>query len=426
MDGLRSSSLPRPASPPEPFWTRLRAIALYPFRGAALFSMIALTLCSLVAYLPGMVGLILTAVVWLSVYKYAFDILRHTADGYLDAPEYGLTTGDGTVWRLLMLMILLGIAVGFAAVLAGPVIGLLALLALVFLQPGCIISLAMDGSLLHAANPATPLTLATRIGWPYLAAFGLLFVIQASALTAGHWAVQWLPPVVSRLALNLFGIWGLYAAFHLMGYLVYQYHEQLGYEPASLLDRVPARDAPDQRLLDEAEQYVRDGKTDAALDTLRAEVRSRAVGLPVHELYQRLLRGSARENERRDHARQFIGRLLHEKQERKALAVLREALDSDPGQLPLSQEQAGQLAERAQLSGQSQLTADLLRAMLAQWPDAAQAPQWSLQAALLLAERFGRDDEARQLLADALQRCDDGQLRDKLLAAQKALVAASV
>ncbi|NEL81458.1 MAG: hypothetical protein G3W61_34915, partial [Xanthomonas perforans] len=81
------------------------------------------------------------------------------------------------------------------------------------------------------------------------------------------------------------------------------------------------------RLLDEAEQYLRDGHSDEAFQALRGAVRSRAVSLAVHELYQRLLRQHHRNDELREHTRQYINRLLQEKQERRALALQREALD---------------------------------------------------------------------------------------------------
>ncbi len=407
------------AQPPQPFWQRLRAITFYPLHGPALYSLVALTLCTLLGLLPG-IGWILNLVTWVAIYRYAFEILRETANGRMRSPEHTLGSSDGTVVRLLGLMILMGVFVVAAAVFLGPVIGLVALAAVVFLQPGCVISLAMDGSLRTAANPATPITLAVRIGWPYLAAFGLLFVIQASALTAGKWLHAWMPPVIGELALTFFAIWGLFSAFHLLGYLVYQYHVELGFEPEGAAEPL-SRHEPDRALLDEAEHFVREGHPDAAMDTLRGAIRTRAVGLPVHELYQRLLLRSGAPDALRDHGRQYISRLLMENQERTAMNVLRETLERDPDFTPAEAQQAELLAGRAGMGGQFQLQVDALRAMLRAWPRAAQAPQWALQAAMLLGERYNRDDEALQLLDEALARCDEEEQRRRLDAARRAL-----
>lgn len=409
----------KPASKPQPFWLRLPAITLYPLHGPALYALIALTLCTLLGMLPG-VGLILSIIIWIGIYRYAFEVLRETANGRLTSPEHTFNSSDGTVLRLLAMMILMGIFVVVMGVIFGPAIALLTLAVVAFLQPGCVISLAMDGSLRTALNPATPITLAVRIGWPYLAAFALLFVIQASAMTAGVWLNKLMPPIVGDLLVNFFSIWGLFSTFHLLGYLVYQYHEVLGFEPEG--EAAPlSRNAPDEALLDEAEHLVREGHPESAMDSLRAAIRSRAVDLQVHELYHRLLRRKGASEALREHGRQYIARLLAEKQDRQALQALRELLETDPAFTPADPEQAASLVERAQLSGQLQLQLDAQLAMLKAWPRAPQAPQWALQCALLLAERYSRDDDARTLLEDALNHCEDPEQRRKLEAAQRAL-----
>ena len=422
MEDRRSTHGRRQAGPsiaPMPFWSRLRSIALYPSQGAAFWTLVALTLCGLLTLLPG-IGWLLSIIVALATYRYAFEILRHTANGHPGAPEYGLDLEDGAVWRMFALFFIAMFAVGMvAALIRSPMITLLMLGAVVLLLPGSVISLAIDGSLRRALNPAVPLGLATRIGWPYLAAFCLLFVIFTSSLIAAAWLNRYMPPVVSQLAVNVATTWGLFSVFHLLGYLVYQYHETLGFEPEALSMARPAD--PDQRLLDEAETLVRDGHTDNALETLRGAVRSRAVTLPVHELYQRLLRQSTRSDELREHSHQYLSRLIAEKQERRALAVLRDMLDHDADFVPAQIEQATVLVERARLGGQHQLTADALRAMLRKWPRSAQAGQWSLDLALLLAERFGKDAEARTILHEALQHSEDEEQRRRIQAAASAL-----
>lgn len=419
----RSHSARLPAAP-APFWSRLRSFPLYPLRGTALVALVTLTLCTLGRMVPG-IGWLLSLLTWGAIYAYAFDILRNTADGRMQAPEIMRDARDGTVWRLFAMMIALIVVVGLAFGFGGLAVGLVVLVAVVLLQPGFVISLAMDGSLRRALNPAVAMALATRIGWPYLAAFGVLFVMQASVITASRWAKGLLPPVVDELVLAAITIWGLFATFHFMGYLVYQYHEELGYEPDAHHDLQRHAGAPDQRLLDEAELHVREGRIDTALEILRSEVRSRAVGLEVHALYQRLLASGARKAERLDHARQYLNALLLEKQDRPALALLREALQADPDFVPLTLEQAHQLAARAALAGQQQLSVDARLAMLKAWPTAAEAPQWALDTALLLSERFGRDAEASALIDQALARCQDPDLRRRLLAAQAAIAGVS-
>ena len=401
MHGNTTSHRPTPG--PVPFWLRLRGISTYPFRGAALSSLIALTLLSLLGIVP-LLGWIVVLLLWVAAYKYAFEILRNTADGRMEAPEVMLGTDDGVVVRLLGMMIVLGAVAIVALVVGGPAIGLLVLAAIVFLQPGCVMSLALDGSLSRALNPATSLRLVARIGWPYLAVFGLLFVIQASALTAGAWLSRVMPPVLADLSVTAVSFWGLFAAFHLMGYLIYQYHAVLGYEPDQATS-LPGRHSPDNDLLAEAEDYVRAGQLDTALELLRSETSSRAVGIEVHELYHRLLRQQGDLPALIGHAGQYLNLLMLEagpQHGRRALGLLREALDADATFVPLQIEHAGQLVERARLGGQSQLAVDTWRALLGAHPRHPDAPAWRM-----LSDRFGRDDEARTLLMQARQRCEE-------------------
>ncbi|MCC4611982.1 hypothetical protein LL963_07730 [Xanthomonas campestris pv. esculenti] len=404
---------------PAPFWTRIPAIATYPLRGSALYALIALTLCSALLVLPGILKLLVMGVLGMATYTYAFDILRHTADGQADAPRLGYNSFDSAVLRLILLAIALGIVIGAAAVVAGPFGLTIAYVATLLLLPGMLISLAIDGSLRRALNPAVSIDMAMRIGWPYLAAYGLLYVIQGSGTAAAFIALTYLPPIVREATTLVASIWALFASFHLMGYLVYQYHEALGYTPNG--GDVQERADPDQRLLDEAEHHVREGHTDEAFQAVRGAVRSRAVSLAVHELYQRLLRQHHRSDELHEHTRHYINRLLQEKQERRALALQREALDSDPAFTPLLPEQATLLAERAKMAGQFQLATDGLLAAIAAWPRDPMLPSWSLDAGLMLAERFGRDEQARALLQHATERCDDAAQRAKLDAALRAV-----
>ncbi|AAM41832.1 conserved hypothetical protein [Xanthomonas campestris pv. campestris str. 8004] len=252
---------------PAPFWTRIPAIATYPLRGSALYALIALTLCSALLVLPGILKLVVLGVLGMATYTYAFDILRHSANGEHDAPRLGYNSFDSAVLRLILLAFALGIVIVAAGVIAGKPGLTVAYLAVQLLLPGMMIALAIDGSLRRALNPAVSIDMALRIGWPYLAAYGLLYVIQGSGTAAIFVALKYLPPVVRELTIVVASIWSLFASFHLMGYLVYQYHEELGYEPSRGI--ALQREDPDQRLLDEAEQFVRDGHSDEAFQALR-------------------------------------------------------------------------------------------------------------------------------------------------------------
>ena len=112
---------------------------------------------------------------------------------------------------------------------------------------------------------------------------------------------------------------------------------------------------------------------------------------------------------------------MMEKQERRALGLLRETLDISPDFVPLRLEDGERLAALARMSGQSQLALDTWQALSRARPRHANAARWAFDAGLVAAERLGRDDEARALLEQALERCDDDTLRPKIEGTLKAL-----
>jgi hypothetical protein len=404
------------AAVPEPFWQRLRPITLYPVRGAALYTLIALTLFSLLTFVPG-IGTFMRGLLWLTAYKYGFEILRATADGRADSPEGPLSFDNGVVWRLIALQVVAIAAVFVVLLVAGPIAALVALAAVTFVQPGCIMSLAMDGSLRRAINPAVSFGVVARIGWPYLAVVGLLFVIQASAGAASGFLAGWLPPVIGDLGITFLSLWALFATFHLMGYLVFQYHEALGYTPEALHSALPDLHRPDAALLEDAESLVRDGHTVAAIERLRGETRVRAISVEAHELLHRLLRQSGDAQVAAEHGATYLNLLMLERRERDALVLARTLLDLDRDFVPLQAAHVSALVARAREVGQSQLAADLLEAALRRHPRDVEAPRWGLDLGMLLVDRLGRDADARIMLDQARSRCDDDALRMRIDAA---------
>lgn len=389
----------------QPFWQRLRDIAGYPFSGASLATIAVLVLViMLLGWLP-VGGWLITLICWLAAYKYAFEILQHTAHGHLSPPESVLRIDGSVVLYFIGLQIILW-TVPAVVMLVVPPLGIALFVLMLLIQPVAIMVLAMSGSLGNALEPARWLAVIARIGWPYLALVGLLFVIQASALNASQLLAKVLPLLLADPLVNTFSLWGLFATFHLMGYLIYQYHDELQFEPdahAALPGRPRDRD---QDLLDQASARLQEGELDAALALLREEMRERAVSLEVHELYRRMLNQTRDSAALTEHGRLFLHLLLIEKQERRALGLARECLNADPDFTTPEVEDGVKLARRATVVGQSQLAIDLLKAAIRKDFKHPEMPEWSVAAADLLLRQPGRESEARALLEAARTRAE--------------------
>jgi len=384
-----------------PFWQRLRAILLYPAHASSLITIGALALCHLVAYLP--FGFVFDVLVWVGLYKYAFECLRASADGRLEPPELSVGVEDGLGWKqiwLQLLFLLFGV-LGFAAL--GPAGGLVVLLFLGLSFPGAVMSLAMEESLLRAINPGKWLAIFARIGWPYLAVAALCLVIFLSQAYAKAFVAGFVPGVLAVVLAAFISHYAIVATFHLMGYLIYQYHERIGYEPEAPVAtprRAPAD--PDQDLLDEAAQLVRDGDADAARRLLGTALRGRGGSEAVHMQYRKLLALGDDRTERLRHGREWIGILLAQDKDRRAVDVARECVELDPAFQPAEPDQVARLARKAAEVGAAQVALKLLSGFHKRYPKHRDIPQNYLLAAKLLSERMGRDAEARALLDQLL------------------------
>jgi hypothetical protein len=299
--------------------------------------------------------------------------------------------------------------------LGGAGARLIGLLVLGFFYPAATMTLAMDENLPNAMNPAQWLAILTRFGRPYLAAAALCFVVFLSQFYAQTFIALILPGFLATLAAIFISDYAIVATFHLMGYLIYQYHDEVGYEPTTHSEpmrRIAA--APEQPLLDEAAALAQDGKPEAATDILREEIRSRGGSDAIHTQYRKLLAVLGRRDEQLRHGQEWITALLAQDNERRAVDVARECLDLDPAFQPASPYDVSRIARKAVDLGMTQVALKLLSTYLKANPRHRDVPANALLAAKVLAERMGKDDVARNLLDQIAERFPDDALAGEI------------
>ena len=116
-----------------------------------------------------------------------------------------------------------------------------------------------------------------RIGFPYFLVFLFLFL-----MITGMGTLEAFITPSSMLGYALMGpvfyfieFYFMVAMFHLMGYMIYQYHEELGIEIDSDNERASVRAAsPDAPLIAEAKEMVQDGNAQSGLVGLNSTFRA--------------------------------------------------------------------------------------------------------------------------------------------------------
>ena len=386
------------AEPIVPFWNRLREISLYPLRGEALMTIGMLALCRLFTLVP-LLGWLIGIAIWVGLYKYGFEVLRASANGRLDPPPSSINVDEGLGWSAIYLQagfVLFNIG-GY--LLFGALGGSVISIVLAFGFPGAIMSLAIDENVLHALNPATWLQVMARLGGPYFVAVALCLLINASMANAQALLLPFLPLFIAVVVFYFLAHYALIATFHLMGYLIYQYHDELGYSVEQQeRPQQPIASDPDQTLLDQSAALVRDGKPGDASDLLREHLRASGGSDAVHAQYRKLLRLAQNKDELLRHGREYLSVLLAQDKDKRAVDLAQECVDLDPAFAPAQAGQITRVAHKAAQLGQTRTAIRLLSGFHRRYPKSPDIPQNYLLAARLLHERMGEDAQARALL----------------------------
>lgn len=381
-----------------PFWQRLGEIALYPSRPASLITLIVLSLVKGLTLLPSTVAALLIGLIVLAaLYKYCFEVLRASANGRLEPPEGGLELRESLGWGAIgMQLVLVLICFGSFAI-GGIVLGILVTGMVVLALPGVWMSYAMDGSFSHALNPSTWIEIMTRIPTGYFSAYALMILIAFCELNAKGLVSGSVPGIIGVPLLFFVSGYALIACFHLMGYVIYQYQDMLGYEPEEVATLKRPADL-DQEILNDAAILVDEGEATMAIDMLRGHIAERGGSEGVHQQYRKLLRLANDHTTLTRHGYDYLAILMAQDKDKAAVELARECFELDPTFAPQEAEWVSRLAAKAAQLGHTPLALRLLQGFAKRFPKSPDIPANYVLAAKLLSERMGKDAEARALL----------------------------
>ncbi|WP_100637920.1 B-box zinc finger protein [Marinobacter salexigens] len=278
-----------------PFWNRIGAFFRYPFHTDPLIVIAICTLVPLVAP-ANLVGILIWLVLALALFKYTYAVINHTAEGHLTPPTVSIAfTGSGfnIVILQLLVFIVMGGLVGAAAMLGGPLLMLLALAFVVLALPASIMVLAMERSVGAAVNPMNLAVLISRIGTPYFLLYGYLILLTLASGVAQDFAYNHFPFWFSQPLSGFLNSTFTLILFNMLGYLLFQYQEELGFasdiqDDSSDMD-MQQRDRS-TRLDADIDMNLKDGNYDRVQGMLKEALkRNREDPLRIGQLYQLLV-----------------------------------------------------------------------------------------------------------------------------------------
>ena len=219
----------------EPFWNRMPRIFAYPISVPSLILMAVLALATLFFSGPGLFSSLMKGVMWLVLIKYSFESLKATAGGNLKPPPVNSQTISDDfqqVFKQFVIYIAIFLAFGWISFHAGLLIGFAFLMAALFFVPSMIILLVTTGRLIHALNPVMFVRLTFRIGWAYLLMYFFLFLLGSAPAYLFQFLIKFLPAELHLLLYGFAESFYTIVSYHLMGYVILQYHDKIGYQVA--------------------------------------------------------------------------------------------------------------------------------------------------------------------------------------------------
>lgn len=386
-----------PVEAPKPLRERWPQILRYPLQPAALATVVALALAHLLVYLP-VVGLFLDLIVWVALFKYSFEVLRLTANGSDSAPEIALSVSDSIGIYAVLLLIVIEVVLHLVGMWLGTIAQLAIGLVLMFALPAMLMILALEEGIARALNPIAWLLIAARIGNAYYLLVGFFFaalLVQSVVATFVNSVVPFLiaAPVVYCVVNYL-----MLANFHLIGSIVHEHSDELGYTGhLQLSDEVPYTD-PSRTILDAARTRAATGDTQGAAALLRDELREHPEMLPLHDEYRHWLSQNDDKSELVKHGKEYIPALLAREQDRRAIEVARECQIADSTFALDQAEDITRLAHAAADAGQTQVAMGLLAGFHKRFRNHPDIGRNYLLAAKLWAERMNKQMQARAML----------------------------
>ncbi len=395
----------------QPFWFKLNDVWCYPAKPASLIVIgIGAVLSLLVAYLPfGAFRIFFDLAVIAYVYKYGAEVLMHTARGNTDeAPEHVTVVDENQGWQQIRLFVSMYVVALVAFLYAPFWVAVIVGVFLVTGYPAASIMVAIEGSVLSSLNPLRWLDAITRIGWPYVAVvlLSICFVFSKFYLN-NLLTFLWGPLVV--LLTSAVSFYFAVMSFFLLGYLVYQFHEALGFElvvQPKQLPRTHIKLDPDQTVIDECEALVVQGKLAEAAAQFRSLISARGATPMVHGRYRKILQLSQDTAGLLEHGAIWLSVLLAQEKMPEAIAIYKECVALDAAFTPRVPEEFAILANALSLV-EPKLAISLLQNFCRQYPKSKVVPRNLLLAAKILAERLNDVAGAKKLVMQLQQKFPD-------------------
>ena len=399
-----------------PFWQRLHHFFMYPINAVpgGIIILLTVVVAALGNTLFGILAIFLSVLVFM---KYAYVVLEDTSHGYLLPRPFlaEMITRDlelpfKHILNLFLIAALNYLAYNYSLKIDSEFLFQAVLFTTLFLLPASVMLLASRRSFTSAFNPALYFKVVKSVGVAYL----LLYVFVLMMLSSATAAIYYLHPFIPdgfHLTINaLISMFFLLSIFNMLGYVLYQYHEKIGF---GVDIEVSSSQRTNEELGDfelrmpamvDIEILVQEGEYTKAKLQLEKQIASEPSDMHVRGYYQKLLHVLGDVEGAKVHCANFVARLMAEKKMTQAMKIFSACYKED-SEVTLSKPvQRLELAYLYHNNGEYRMAMHLLHNLHIDHPSYSEIPEAYLLAAKIMSDKLDQHDKAIRILQFVLEK----------------------
>jgi len=418
----------------EPFWKHLPSFFAYPFSLYPLILIISLSIAGLIGLKLAqslVINLGLAGLIWSAgifgilvgiLLKYSYEALNATARGDLTPPQINAKTISDNftiVFKQIALIFIVTAVIGFISSKFGMIFGYILYFSFKLFFYSMIILLVTTNSLIYALNPLTFIQLTFRIGWGYLLMYIFLFILGDAPFYVSLFLIRLIPQNINFIILGYYISFCYYTiiAYHLMGYVLLQYHSEIGYEinyedfkDPSTKTAAPQQEDAQQIILKKANVMIQDGKLEEAVEFIGNQTGSGGItNLALSERYHNLLKMTKRKQEFMKHCITHLDLLGQANQKMKTCQLFAKCLAADKKFTPAAAT-LFKIGDWLNESGKIKAAIGTYSRLTKAYPDDALVPKAYFRSAQIFNDRLMKPDQAKKILEAIMNKFPDHEI----------------
>lgn len=387
----------------EPFWNRIGAFFSYPF---AMDPMILIAVCTFVPIFLGqnLFGLLGAFLLFCILTKYVYSIVERTSEGQMSPPSFSSAfagEGLGIIFQQIGVFFLMGLMVVGAGKAGGPILAVITMAFILLSFPASVITLALEKNIVDAINPLRLLPLMGAIGWPYMVLYGHLMLFFFALSATQDFVFQHFPSVIAQPISGFLFSYFMVIIFHMLGYVLFQYQEKLGYaadlsedeaEPVSMIQNRSLRVDADIDI------NLKEGRYDTVIGILEDAVNKNPNHIIRTEQLYKVLWASQKIERLSKYAQPILRLFVSSNTPEKSAEVLKAILKHNPGYQLQDPELIFKLSQQLYHQGEYRLILTLAKDMHRRFDTFDKLPDTYLVIAKTLANGMQEWDKAAKYL----------------------------